>query len=297
MKIYISYRRSDSASEAGRLADRVAAHFGTGSVFKDTTAIPIGEDFHSTLAAESERCDVVLALIGTTWLSRRLDDPDDFVRVELEVALSRRIPIVPVLVGGARMPSPNKLPASLKELAYRQAAQLRPDPDYHIDSDRLLRGLAGLAKASAQRKARDEIPDVDLGVSGPVTVFVSHSTQDRKWVEKGIVAALSSHGIKPWYSKASISTASQWEREILRGMESCDWFLLVVSSHAAKSEWIKDELNWAVYNRPTRIVPVIMEECNLWDFHIRLPRIQNINFTRDLSGAKKALVGMFTKAA
>src|SRR5215813_8218489 len=290
MKIYISYRRSDSASEAGRLADRVAARFGAGSVFKDTSAIPIGEDFRSTLAAEIERCDVVLALIGNTWLVPRLNNPDDLVRAELEMALSRRIPVVPVLVGGAPMPRRGALPDSLKELAYRNAVQLRPDPDYGVDSDRLLRELERLVEASARRKTRDEVPDVDLGVSGPVTVFVSHSTQDRKRVEREIVAHLSSHGIKPWYSKASISTASQWEREILRGMESCDWFLLVVSSHAAKSEWIKDELNWAVYNRPTRIVPVIMEECNLWDFHIRLPRIQNINFTRDLSGAKKALV-------
>jgi hypothetical protein len=118
-----------------------------------------------------------------------------------------------------------------------------------------------------------------------------------KWVEKEIVALLSSNGIKPWYSKASISTASQWEREILRGMESCDWFLLVVSPRAAKSEWIKDELNWAVYNRPTRIVPVIMEKCNLWDFHIRLPRIQNIDFTQYVGSTKKALVGMFKEAA
>ena len=282
----------------------MVAHFGTDAVFKDVAAIPVGADFRSTLRSEIERADVVLVLIGKEWLRaddgrghRRLDDPDDFVRVELEIALLRGIPGVPVLVDGALMPPADALPLSLRELASRNAAELRPDPEYHVDSDRLIRGLEGLVKGSPQRGTRERVPDIDLGESGPVTVFVSHSTQDRKWVEKEIVALLSSNGIKPWYSKASISTASQWEREILRGMESCDWFLLVVSPRAAKSEWIKDELNWAVYNRSTRIVPVIMESCNLWDFHIRLPRIQNIDFTHDVGSAKKALVGMFREAA
>src|SRR5262245_41432413 len=208
MKIYISYRRSDSASEAGRLADRVVARFGTDSVFKDVSAIAIG-DMRSTVAAEIERCDVVLALIGNNWLDRsRLDNPNDLVRVELEMALSRHIPVVPVLVGGALMPGYRALPDSLRELAKRQAAQLRPDPDYGVDSDRLLRALEDLVGASNRRKTRDEVPDVDPGVSGPITVFVSHSTQDRKWVEREIVTPLSGHGIKPWYSTASISTAS-----------------------------------------------------------------------------------------
>jgi TIR domain len=78
-------------------------------------------------------------------------------------------------------------------------------------------------------------------------------------------------------------------------MESCDWFLLVVSPRAAESEWVKDELNWAVYNRTARIVPVIMEVCNLWEFHIRLPRIQNIDFTRGLAIARQGLIGIASK--
>jgi hypothetical protein len=119
---------------------------------------------------------------------------------------------------------------------------------------------------------------------------VSHSTQDRKWVEREIVRLLEDNGIKAWYSKLSIKTASQWEREILRGMESCDWFVLVVSPRAATSEWIKDELNWALYHRPTRIIPVIMETVNLWEFHIRLPRIQHIDFIEDSKYSRRELL-------
>ena len=194
------------------------------------------------------------------------------------------------------MPPTAALPPSLRTLADWNAVGL-DDPEYHVQLDRLIRHLEAYVKEPSQRETRKRVPDIGFGESGPVTVFVSHSTQDRKWVEKEIVALLSSNGIKPWYSKASISTASQWEREILHGLQSCDWFLLVVSPRAAKSEWIKDELNWAMYNRPTRIVPVIMENCNLWDFHIRLPRIQNIDFTHDVGNTKKALVGMFKEAA
>src|SRR5262249_41691761 len=130
----------------------------------------------------------------------------------------------------------------------------------------------------------------------PVTVFVSHSGHDRNWVEEEIVALLSSNRIEPWYSKTSISTASQWEREILKGMKSCEWFLLVVSPRAAESEWVKDELNWALYHRPTRVVPVIMEDCNLWEFHIRLPRIQHIDFRDDERSARHELVKLIKSA-
>jgi hypothetical protein len=197
------------------------------------------------------------------------------------------------------MPRPENLPESLRELAYRNAAVLRPDPDYHRDSDRLIHALAALVESAPNtpRDQRGTAPEIDLGTPGSVVVFVSHSTDDRKWVEKEIVSLLDQHGVRAWYAKESIKTASQWEREILRGLEACDWFLLVVSPRAAQSEWIKDELNWAIFNRPTRVVPVIMEHCNLWDFHIRLPRLQHIDFSDDTDRARRTLVAMFQGAA
>jgi hypothetical protein len=248
----------------------------------------------------------VLVLIGRRWLRvtdihgrRRLDNSEDWIRIEIEKALELRIPVVPVLVDSATMPTVDELPPSLRGVAYRNSASLRPDPDYHVDIGRLLRGLEMLAKElpSSKRSIETKVPDLALAESAPTTVFVSHATQDRRWVDREIIRLLKTHGIAPWYSTESISTASQWEREILRGMESCDWFLLVVSPRATTSEWVKDELNWAVYHRPTRIVPVIMEQCDLRAFHIRLPRIQHIDFSSDIEIGRSRLVARFERTA
>src|SRR5262249_16811773 len=109
-------------------------------------------------------------------------------------------------------------------------------------------------------------------------VFVSHSTKDREFVEREIITPLEKCGVKTWYSKVDIQTASEWERSILQGLESCEWLLVVMSPQSASSEWVKDELHWAIDNRPNRIIPVLMEDCNLRDFHIRMARIQYVDF-------------------
>jgi hypothetical protein len=305
MRIYVSYRRTDSAAISGRVSDRLASHFGTQNVSMDVDSIPLGSDLRQAIEAEIRQCDVLVALIGPKWLGgarrtdrRRIDNPIDVVRIEIETAL-KLIPVVPVLVEGAEMPRSVDLPPSLQELSARNAVVLDSGRDFHLHTDRLIRGLENLVAAvSATPQDRShENPDIESVGSGPSTVFVSHATRDRKWVEKHIVRLLETNDIKPWYSTESIKTGAQWEREIKRGMESCDWFVLVVSPRAEESEWIKDELNWAIYNRPTRIVPVILEYCNLWNFHIRLPRIQHIDFTRDISIAEQKLVQMFKNDA
>ncbi|MEO0406107.1 MAG: toll/interleukin-1 receptor domain-containing protein [Cyanobacteria bacterium P01_A01_bin.135] len=143
--IFISYRRSDSISEAGRIYDSLAAHFGHERVFKDVFDIPYGVDFVTHLEQAVSQCQVLLAIVGNTWVevahpdgSRRLNDPEDFVRVEVASALERDILVIPVLVNGAPMPRSDQLPADLKPLARRNAAQVRHDPDYHDDMNRLI---------------------------------------------------------------------------------------------------------------------------------------------------------------
>src|SRR5262245_46867965 len=110
-------------------------------------------------------------------------------------------------------------------------------------------------------------------------VFISHSTEDRTLVRKQILDPLFRAGIEIWYSVDSIRTADHWERTILQGLQGCDWFLVVLSPRAAKSEWVKDELHWAMEERQGRVIPVLIEPCDLRQFHIRLPRIQVLNFT------------------
>ena len=146
--IFISYRRSDSADIAGRIYDRLTGSFGRNPIFKDVDSIPLGLDFKEYLDAKVSECVVLLAIIGDRWLQAkdetgkaRLNDPADFVRIEIESALARGIPVIPLLVRGARMPAEEKLPGSLRKLVYRNGIQIRPDPDFHRDMDRLIAAL------------------------------------------------------------------------------------------------------------------------------------------------------------
>jgi TIR domain/Protein kinase domain len=156
-KVFISYRREDSLHQAGRLYDRLVARFGRRRVFKDVDSIPLGLDFRRVLSERVGECDVLLVLIGDHRLTasgpgggRRIDDPGDFVRVEIEAALARGIPAIPLLVGIAPMPGPEALPPSLASLAYRNAMAIRPDPDFHRDADRLIDVCDAIAYAHSR---------------------------------------------------------------------------------------------------------------------------------------------------
>ena len=147
-RIFISYRRHDSADVTGRIYDRLIQRFGKDQIFKDVDSIPLGVDFREHLGSVVGRCNLVLAVIGDQWLrasadggTRRLDDSKDFVRIELESALERKIPVIPLLVRGALVPSESDLPPSLVPLAYRNGIAVRSDPDFHRDMDRLIAGL------------------------------------------------------------------------------------------------------------------------------------------------------------
>jgi hypothetical protein len=149
--IFITYRREDSIDVTGRIYDRLCQHFGKQNVFKDVDSIPLGVDFRKHLGDSVGQCDVLLTVIGRQWLAgdsgqRRLDDVRDFVRIEMEAALKRNIPLVPVLVQGASMPSLEDLPEILQSLVYRNGIPVRPDPDFHQDMDRLIKGIEGYLK-------------------------------------------------------------------------------------------------------------------------------------------------------
>ena len=129
-RFFLSYRRDDSAGFAGRLADDLEAAFGAGSVFRDVDDIPPGEDFARVIESRLVEVGAVLVMIGPRWLAagasgrRRLDEPEDFVRREIEAALASGKMVIPLLVGGAVMPAASELPAGIAELARRQAVVL-----------------------------------------------------------------------------------------------------------------------------------------------------------------------------
>lgn len=145
--IFVCYRRLDSADVTGRMYDRLAEEFGSSSVYKDVDTVPLGVDFREYLDKLVGECDVLLAVIGRHWLDaelegkNRLEDIRDLVRIEIESALARGIPVIPVLVGGAAAPQDADLPEALKPLAYRNGTHVRPDPDFHSDLNRLITGL------------------------------------------------------------------------------------------------------------------------------------------------------------
>jgi hypothetical protein len=146
--VFISYRREDCPGHAGRLFDRLRARFGAHSVFIDVAGIEAGVDFVEALETAVGSCDVLLAVIGREWATsvdrsgrRRLDDPNDFLRLEIATALERNVRVIPVLVEDAPMPTVDVLPEALARLTRRQAVELR-DTRWDSDVDDLIAQLA-----------------------------------------------------------------------------------------------------------------------------------------------------------
>jgi hypothetical protein len=155
MKIFISYRRDDSAGYAGRLFDYLEKHFGSQQIFMDVGAIQPGEDFRKAIESAVGKCDVVLVMIGKQWLSitdekgqRRLDNPKDFVRAEIAGALANpKTCVIPVLVRNVGMPDISQLPDNLKDLTWRHAIELS-DTRFEYDANKLIKAIEKLGTQS-----------------------------------------------------------------------------------------------------------------------------------------------------
>jgi hypothetical protein len=155
--IFISYRRDDTEGEAGRLFDDLIRAFGDNSVFMDVAGINPGMDFRKAIDDNVSSCGVLLAMIGPTWTTianhdgtRRLDDPNDFVRLEIASALARSIAVIPVLVHDAKMPHPDDLPDNLKDLAFRNSVEIT-HARWNSDVQLLIGALGQYVSASAKK--------------------------------------------------------------------------------------------------------------------------------------------------
>jgi hypothetical protein len=144
--IFISYRRTDTAAYAGRLADHLKRHFAASDIFHDVVTIEPGSKFEETIEKALRSCAALVAIIGPRWLTvekdgrRRLDDPDDYTRQEIAAALRRDIRVIPVLVGGASMPSLQELPDDLRALTKRHAFEVS-DTRWEFDVGQLVKTL------------------------------------------------------------------------------------------------------------------------------------------------------------
>ena len=165
-KIVISYRRSDVPGVAGRIFDRLVQRYGEESVFMDVAGIPAGADYRSHIRGVLEGSDIVIAVIGPNWRGPkqpdpgateagggeqkawRINEPNDLVRVEVEIALERRVTVIPVQIGDAPLPEARDLPPELGDLAYRQSVRVDPGVDFHPNMDRLIHSIDRVLKGA-----------------------------------------------------------------------------------------------------------------------------------------------------
>ena len=194
--IFINYRREESGHVAGRLHDSLAPKFGRDKLFMDVDNIPVGRDFEEYLNSQVAECDAMLAVIGPNWLTvkdetgqRRLDNPNDFIVIEIGAALARNIPVVPVLVDEARMPKASELPDSLKSLARRQAVQVR-HANFSSDAEALIKRLREtLGYASSERRWRVRAAISAAAVAVLLLIGWGGYTLFRNTIERGVQQA------------------------------------------------------------------------------------------------------------
>jgi TIR domain len=162
-KIFISYRRDDASYPAGHLYDRISAVFPQSQIFMDVDNLDPGVDFVEAIQASVSSCDVLIAVIGKRWLvssdeegRRRLDNPDDFVRLEIATALKRNIRVIPVLVDGALVPRSTELPDDLKPLVRRNALEVSHER-FRFDSGRLTDAIKrAFEQPEAEQRQREQ---------------------------------------------------------------------------------------------------------------------------------------------
>jgi hypothetical protein len=194
--IFLSYRRDDSADVTGRIYDGLESHFGKQDLFMDVDSIPLGADFVQILEERVRDSLVMLVVIGPIWVghqertrSRRIDDPNDFVRLEIELAHSHGITVIPLLVTGAQMPASAELPPSLRWLATRNAVPIRPNPDFHKDMDRLIAAIeATRLMVEDARKRREEANKQRHAVES------TRTSRDESSLEAGLSSVVSTVG-------------------------------------------------------------------------------------------------------
>ena len=175
-KVFISYRREDSSGHARAVYNELRGQFGSDNIFMDVDAIEPGMDFIKAIESAVGRCDILLALIGPNWLDAgegeapRLQSENDYVRTEIATALRRDIRVVPVLVGGAIMPSPVNLPEDITPLTRRNAIEIR-HPHFDADVASLISFLVKIVEPK-QEKSPSSSPEVSAGEKSAEPIYL-----------------------------------------------------------------------------------------------------------------------------
>lgn len=245
--IVISYRRGDTQAMTGRLFDRLTERFGYDAVFMDIDKIPVGADFREYIRKTIADCNLMLVVIGDRWVGTgpqeqtHLLEPSDPVRIEIEAAIEKKIPIVPVLVDGIDMPGETSLPESIRSIVYRNAAVVSSGRDFHRHADDLIESIEGLLPAGAlesqapkNRKSWDFLPLRSLlAFVTPLLIAI------------GVYLA---YEFSPLHATRNAKTVADWgSRELAVLASLFTYYLLLVPAYTVARRKRLDRRALAVY--------------------------------------------------
>jgi hypothetical protein len=273
-KIFLSYRRDDWESAAGGLYDRLVQVFGENQLFMDFDSLDPGLDSVKFLRDQVASCQVLLAVIGKDWVTatdsagvRRLTNPDDWVRIEIEVALKLNIRVIPVLVNGASMPRPEQLPEGLKSLARRQAIEVT-HTRFGRDVEHLAQVLKWVLAAPESPSGRGNEPISPIEVTLPSAahrtspdsqyLFISYVREDRVQADE-LVRELEGRGVTCWIAPRNVRPGQPYDDQISDAIERCTVLVLLFSERCNNSEYIRREITFA-HECQKLVVPFRIEE-------------------------------------
>lgn len=296
-KIIICCRASDSLGITGRILDCLVSHFGRDVVVLADLDASDDQKKLSDVRSSIPGAALVLATIGQNWLSG-IENESDPVRSIIATTLKSRVPIIPVLVNGARMPTSDQVPPELKDLVFRNATKIDPGPDFDRHVERLIRSVevVGRSKISVKpekvglgepiaAQSEPALPQLSPVFKATVArIFISHSSRDRKIVET-LCRALESRGLQCWISSRDVAGGDDYQSAIVGAIRNAKIMLIVFTENANNSDEIKRELVLASQNKlvviPVRIEDVLPNDALAYQFAIR----QWIDFLGDWENA------------
>lgn len=252
---------------AGRICDRLEAHFGKSNVFMNIDTLAPGVDFVEVLDRTISSCAVLLAIIGKRWLKATdkegrllLSNPEDFVRVESGFALKRNIRVVPLLVDGAKMPSPANVPEALVSLTTRHALRVS-DVGFRPTIDRLIESIWDETRVERDRLAREaatKAADTENARTNTYDFSISYASEDMK-IAMEIRTLLVGTGAACWMAPDSIELGEPYTRAIPRAIRGSHCFLLLFSKWSDVSEDVNNEIILARKHKK-QVVPIRIED-------------------------------------
>ncbi len=295
-RFFICYRRDDSQYFARLLSERIAGVFGQGSVFLDIDNIPVGVDFRNAIEYAVSNCDAMLVVIGNEWATARgisglprIQDPNDFVRLEVEYALRVGLPVIPVLVDGAAMPHADQLPEALRQLAYRNAIVISQTTRSFENLLRVLATVDPPARASkpdlapgrskfdgsgwrhALARGVAKVLGVDrpsLAATSPAPLqahpklitrnddlFISYAHDDAELMRR-VKAYMERKSFSVWTDEKLEPGTPSWKRAVQAAIENTDCFVVVLTPSAKKSEVVEMEMGYA-RAQERRVFPIL----------------------------------------